>query len=145
MGRIIGLDYGRARIGIAYSDERRLIASPLQAILCRKNRQETLKLLKESLLPIGSFDAVIVGLPLLLDGSRGEMASEAEQFGNAVAEFLQVPCMFWDERLTSAQADRMLKEAGLSRKQRAGVSDSLSAVLILQNYLEYSDNKKHLK
>ncbi len=92
---------------------------------------------------LGSFEKIVVGLPLLLNGKKGEMALEAEAFGEALSAFLSLPCIFWDERLTSSQAERMLKEGSLSRKERASFSDTLSATLILQNYLDFNNRSQH--
>lgn len=136
MGRLIGIDYGRARIGLAHSDIGRFLASSLATCKRHKKKQFTFTEIAELLKPLGKIDGLVVGLPLLLNGKEGEMAIEAKAFGNALAEFLDIPCHFWDERLSSAQAERLMKEGALNRKKRASLSDSFAATLILQSYLD---------
>lgn len=138
MGRLVSIDYGRARIGVAYSDERKIIASPLVTFTTKGKKPAALfKEMQAAFVRLGPIDTLIVGLPLLLKGEEGEMAKEAKAFGAALSAFLSIPVLFWDERLSSSQAERMLKEDLLSRKKRASHIDTLSAVLILQNYLDY--------
>lgn len=122
---------------MAYSDERKILASPLQVFKRHKKIEFTFKEIKEKIASLGPIELVIIGLPLLLNGQEGEMAVEAKAFGDALALFLSIPCVFWDERLSSSQADRLMKEGLLSRKQRAGLSDTFAATLILQNYLDF--------
>ncbi len=141
MGRLIGIDYGRARIGVAYSDESKFLSSPL--FVCKKQKKinYSFEEIKKKITPFLPIEAVIVGLPLLLNGKEGEMALEAKAFGNALAAYLEIPCIFWDERLSSSQAERLMKEGSLTRKERAGLSDTFAATLILQNYLDFSSRK----
>ena len=140
MGRILGFDYGRARIGVAMSDERHIIASPAFVITAEKKPMMTIQKIKQKTDPKGPFDLLIVGLPLLLNGKEGEMALEAKAFGQLLHETFQLPVIYWDERLTSSQADRLMKEDNRSRKERASSIDTLSATLILQNYLDRNSN-----
>lgn len=136
MGRVVGIDYGRARIGLAISDERRIIAQPLETVKTVKNPKETAKLIAKTLSSYKNIDAVVMGLPLMLSGQESEMSKEARVFAKLVEEVLGLPVQFWDERLTSSGVDRMLRDADLSRKKRAQLSDALAAVSILQNYLD---------
>lgn len=136
MGRILACDYGRARIGIAYSDERKILATPLCFISCKGKPEDVIRVLVEKVRPFSPFELLVIGLPLMLDGTKGEMAREAEAFGHALAKEYSLPCLFWDERLSSRQAERFMKEGLLSRKERAQRSDALCAALILQNYLD---------
>lgn len=135
MGRIVAIDYGNVRIGIAITDERRIIAQPVGTVRMAKTLPLTFELIKKELARYSLIDLLVVGLPLLLSGQEGEMALKAKAFGNALAESLSLPVVFWDERLTSAQVDRMLRDSDVSRKKRALLSDQLAAVTILQNYL----------
>ncbi len=102
-----------------------------------------LKEIEKSIEKIRPIELLVVGLPLLLTGQEGEMAKEAKAFGEALASFLSIPVLFWDERLSSCQAERMMKDDLLSRKQRASKVDTLAAILILQNYLDFLSTQKN--
>lgn len=141
MARILAFDYGRARIGVAVSDERQIICSPAFVIKVEKNMSLTIKSIKEKAKAYGAVELLVVGLPLLLSGKEGDMALEARAFADALSKEFGLPVIMWDERLTSSMADRLMKEDDRSRKERAKASDTLSATLILQNYLDM----KHLK
>jgi putative Holliday junction resolvase len=143
LGRILAIDYGRARIGAAYSDERKIIATPLATFTYKNKLQMVLKEIEKSIEKIRPIELLVVGLPLLLTGQEGEMAKEAKAFGEALASFLSIPVLFWDERLSSCQAERMMKDDLLSRKQRASKVDTLAAILILQNYLDFLSTQKN--
>ena len=136
MGRIAGVDFGTVRLGVAVSDERKIIATALPTVQAAKTREETVKRVVACLAPYQPLEKLVVGNPLLLSGKEGEMAVLARTFGEALGQALQVPVILWDERLTSAQVDRFLKEADVSRKKRAALSDQMAAVAILQNYLD---------
>ena len=137
MGRIVGIDFGTVRIGVAISDERKIIARTLTTIRAVKgNMVATIALIEQALKPYAPIEKIVVGYPLLLSGKEGELALLAKAFGAQLEQTLSLPVVLWDERLSSAQVERMLKEAELSRKKRAALSDSLAAVAILQNYLE---------
>jgi putative Holliday junction resolvase len=136
LGRIAGIDFGKARIGLAISDERRIIAQPLETIRASSNPAQNARLIAHALSVYKNLDAVVIGLPLLLNGKEGEMAQLVRDLAKILEEFLPVPIHFWDERLTSMGVERMLLDADVSRKKRAELSDALSAVSILQNYLD---------
>jgi putative Holliday junction resolvase len=142
LGRYLSIDYGRARIGSALTDEKKIIASPFHVFPRSKNIALTFAAIKEKLQAFLPIELIIIGLPLLLNGQEGPMALEAKAFGNDLSTFLQIPCIFWDERLSSSQADRLMKEDGLSRKKRAQSSDTLAATLVLQSYLDFCSRKK---
>ncbi len=137
LGRLLSIDYGKARVGFAYSDERKLLASPWQTFA----RTTPFNEIKKKLSFLEPLEFLVVGLPLLLNGKEGEMAQEARIFGEALASYLQIPCLFWDERLSSAQAERLMQEGSLSRKKRASLSDTFAATLILQNYLDFQRDR----
>ncbi len=124
------------RIGLAISDERRIIAQPLETILAAKDHGQTAKLIAQSLARYNNIDTVVIGLPLLLNGKEGEMALLVKAFAKVIEQALPYPVLLWDERLTSSGVERMLLDGGVSRKKRAELSDALSAVFILQNYLD---------
>ncbi len=135
--RILGLDVGRKRIGLAISDGLGLTAQPL-SLLKRKSISQDLSKLKKIIAARG-IKKIVVGLPLNMDGSTGKMAIEVLHFVKLLKDNLSPPVITWDERLTSLQAKTLLLEADLSRRKRKEVIDKLSAQLILQGYL---DNKR---
>lgn len=137
MGRIVALDYGRARIGIAMSDERGTVGLPFKTLPAAKTLEKSVDALLENLkIYLPKIDKFILGMPLLLSGKKGEMALEVEKFKSLLEKKTAIPIILWDERLTSAQADNFLKEMNLSRKKRSEKSDSMAALIILQNYLD---------
>jgi putative Holliday junction resolvase len=136
VGRVAGIDYGTVRIGVALSDERRIIAQPLTKFSAHKTKEETAKALAELLLKHAPLDAVVIGLPLMMNGKESPMSQEVRAFAKILETLLSCPIIFWDERLSSAQIERTLKEGDVKRKQRAGLVDTLAATLILQNYLD---------
>lgn len=142
MARLLGFDYGRARIGVAISDPSQMIVSPAFVIPVEKKLLETVKKIKLKTDPQGPFELLVVGLPLLLNGKEGDMAAEARKFAQLLEQEFQLPVVLWDERLTSAQAERLMKDDDRSRKQRAQSIDTLAATLILQNYLDAKINRK---
>ena len=133
--RVLGLDYGRRRIGLALSDEGGELASPLSTHVRSRSEFKDLVALA-GLFKQHEVERFVVGLPLHMDGSAGEMATEAEAFGRKLEAKTGRPIEFFDERLTSAEAERVLLEANLTRERRRELRDSLSAVLILQGYLD---------
>jgi putative pre-16S rRNA nuclease len=128
-GRILAIDYGRRRIGLALSDELGLLAQPLET-LERRNRQSDLRRLGE-LVRKRSVQRIIVGLPLRLDGTAGEMAEEAARFALQLGKELRLPVELVDERLTSWEAEQML--AGERRRRRR--VDEIAAAIFLDQYL----------
>lgn len=142
MGRLLGIDFGLTRIGIAISDERKIIATALGNI---KTRDKPLDAIQNLLAKYSSLEAIVVGLPLLLNGTEGEMALHARAFATLLENHFHVPIIFWDERLSSLQVERFLTECGVNRKKRAKISDEQSAALILQDYLNcYSKKNKYI-
>lgn len=143
--RILALDYGRARIGLAIAGVDAALAQPL-GTLDRINRNEDMRRLRE-LVREHDVRQIVVGLPLRLDGTRGDMAEEAARFGQRVHKQLGLPVEMVDERLTSWEAERLLEEhqgrtihAASSKKRmkenaKPGV-DAMAAALILKEYLD---------
>lgn len=129
--RILALDYGRRRIGLAVSDELGLTAQPLPA-LQRENRRADFARLRE-IVREKSIVRIIVGLPLHLSGRRGEMAEETSSFARRLEKQLGVPVEQLDERLTSWEAEQFAKE---SQRVQTTDLDSLSAAVLLREYLE---------
>ena len=135
--RVLGLDMGTKRIGLAVSDPLGITAQGLE-VWVRRDRQADL----DHLLKVGRDYAVhqiVVGLPRHLDGRLGEAAPEIMDFAAALGESLGCEVIFWDERLTTAAAERLLIQADVSRRRRRQVVDQMAAVLILQNYLDHQE------
>jgi putative Holliday junction resolvase len=133
--RVLGIDYGRRRIGLALSDEEGILASPLPTYVRGRSEERDIARLATLIARHGA-TAVAVGLPLNMDGSRGEMARAAEAFADRIQKETALPVELFDERLTSSEAERVLLEANLPRRRRKELRDSLSAVLILQGHLD---------
>ena len=139
--RILGIDYGTKRVGIAVSDESEFLASPRETLLRSKSLDADLARLK-TLIDEEGIALVVVGLPINMDGTHGPMAEEAEAFASKLQDVSDLQVEFYDERLTSAEAERVLIEADVSRSKRKDLRDSLAATLILQGFLDrrrYSD------
>ncbi len=130
-GRVLAVDLGARRVGLAVSDPTGTIAQPLKT-LQRRSTREVLEAIAEEVKRLG-ISAVVVGLPRNLDGTEGRMADRARRFGAALARRIEVPVVFWDERLTTVAAGRVL--GGLSRTRRREVQDEVAAALILEGYL----------
>jgi putative holliday junction resolvase len=145
VGRILALDYGRARIGMALADAEAGLAQPL-GTLDRINRNEDMRRLRELVREHG-VRQIVVGLPLRLDGTRGDMAEEAARFGQRVHKQLGLPVEMVDERLTSWEAERLLEEqqghvlhaASIKKRKKESSKpgvDAMAAALILKEYLD---------
>jgi putative pre-16S rRNA nuclease len=129
--RILAIDYGRRRIGLAISDELGLTAQP-HAVLVRKNRQDDLKRLRE-ICSRNAIGHIIVGYPVHITGEAGEMAAEASQFAARLAKALAIKTEMIDERLTSWEARQTLAETG-TRAKRSPIDD-VAAAILLREYL----------
>ena len=134
MVRSFGLDVGSKTVGVAVSDALGITAQPVTT-LRRTNLRADLTELRR-LAEHHGVEHAVVGLPLNMDGSEGPSAVEARRFGDAVARTLGIPVEYWDERLTTAAANRMLLEADVSRARRRSVVDQVAAALILQGWLD---------
>lgn len=132
--RILALDVGQKRIGLAISDPLGLTAQGL-AVLDRKDWDRDLARIVELAAPY-KVQEVLVGLPRHMDGRLGDMAEEILALARALAEALGAEVATWDERLTTVEAERLLIQADLSRKKRRRVVDQVAASLILQAYLD---------
>jgi putative Holliday junction resolvase len=132
-GRVLGLDLGDARIGVAISDDERRLAVPLGTL--RTGAPADVKgvagLVREH-----GVTLVVIGHPLLLSGAAGERAHHAERFADALRGFLSVPVELHDERLSTAEAERALRAAGVGGRDRRGAVDRSAATVILQSWLD---------
>jgi putative Holliday junction resolvase len=133
MKRVLGIDPGNARIGLALSDELRMLAHPLSNVTVDK---ATLAKICE-VIADKSVDTVVVGLPKNMDGTKGPAAEKAEAFAAQLQQRVpKVKIILWDERLTTVAAQRALHEAGRNVKQSRAVIDQVAAQLILQGWLD---------
>ena len=131
--RLIGIDVGTKTLGLALSDVLRTVASPLETIRRRKFSLDAARLLELAAEHrIGGF---VIGLPANLDGSEGPRAQSTRAFARNLASLTPLPLLFWDERLSTAAAERTLIEADTSRKRRGELIDKLAATIILQTAL----------
>jgi len=133
--RIMGLDYGTKRIGVAMSDELLLTAQGSKTIFNNTlsgTIAAIVKLIKEN-----EVVEVIVGLPISMNGSHSQKTKEVIEFTQELTKSVPVPVKTWDERLTTAQAERALLEADMSRAKRKRLNDMVAAQLILQGYLDH--------
>lgn len=137
MGRVLAIDYGRARIGLALSDPLGITVRPLPA-LANQGTGATMNAL-ERLVVEEQVDRLVLGLPLTLDGKEGPACQEVRRFAEQLVQrFPRLPLEQVDERLTSKHAHALLKGAGLKARRRAELADSTAAVLLLQSYLQRS-------
>lgn len=134
IGGVLGLDLGTKTIGVAVSDPRRMIASPLETIARRKFALDADRLLAIA----GGRAAVgfVLGLPINMDGSEGPRAQATRAFARSLAGRVDAPIAFWDERLSTAAVERLLISFDASRKRRAAVVDKMAAAYILQGALD---------
>ena len=132
--KILGLDYGEARIGVAISDALGFIANPLDTI-CEKDRNEQLKKVSEIVKKYG-VERIVVGNPKRMDGTLGHRAQYTQEFAKDLSELTGIPFVMWDERLSSTEAHRILDDGGVSGKKRKTKVDKIAAVIILQGYLD---------
>jgi putative holliday junction resolvase len=131
---LIGLDVGSKTIGIAVSDRNRQIASPRETIRRTRFGPDAARLLELS--GRENAAAIVVGLPINMDGSEGPRAQSTRAFARNLARLTDLPIAFWDERLSTAAVERMLIEADRSRDRRAKLVDKLAAAYILQGALD---------
>ena len=138
--KIIALDIGTVRIGIATSDIMEIIASAYE-VYRRKNLNEDVKYIASL---VSKLDAgeIVIGLPLKLDGSEGQSVDMAREFGDKLSELVGVPIVYQDERLSTVSAERILIESGMRRETRKDKIDSIAATIILQTYLDKKSFKK---
>ena len=134
MGKIVGLDVGDVRIGIAVCDEMRLIASP-HSVYRRVGFGPDVKHIKALCDQLGTRD-IVCGLPRNMDGSEGPRAQSTRAFARNLSRLTELPITYWDERLSTVAAERALLEADTSRKRRAEVIDQVAAGYILQGALD---------
>ena len=132
MNRILGLDFGRARIGVAVSDELQLLAHPLETISA--NQQSAARIAE--IVREKKVDRVVAGIPRQMNGQIGTAATEVLAFVEKLRAMLPCPIVTWDERLTTVAAHRALRDAGKKTRHTRGYVDQVAAQMILQGYLD---------
>ncbi|MEJ7837247.1 MAG: Holliday junction resolvase RuvX [Thermomicrobiales bacterium] len=138
-GRIIGLDIGGERIGVAISDEMGILASPLGMIRRTSSVDRELDTYIRQYQPVG----IVAGLPIGLSGREGPQAKEVREYTDALAERAGMSLEYWDERLTTSIAERSLIGSGVRRKERRDKVDAIAASVILQGYLDHARWRKN--
>ena len=132
MNPILGLDFGRARIGVAISDQLQLLAHPLETVPANERATSRIaEIAREK-----DVDHVVAGIPRQMNGKIGSAATEVLQFVGKLRALLPCPIVTWDERLTTAAAHRALRDAGKKTRQTRGYLDQVAAQMILQSYLD---------
>ena len=132
--RILGIDYGDARIGLALSDELKILASPLETYKSQSMRKDidyVAEIAKKY-----NCEKIVLGLPLNMNGSEGPRADKTRAFGRNLEKVTQLPIIYKDERLTTVQVERAFDEGNLRQDKRKQIVDRNAAVLILQSYLD---------
>jgi putative Holliday junction resolvase len=132
MNPILGLDFGRARIGVAISDELQLLAHPLETI--QANQQPAARIAE--IVSEKKIDHVVAGIPKRMNGQIGQAATEVLEFVERLRAILRCPVVMWDERLSTVAAHRALRDAGKKTRHTRGYVDQVAAQMILQSYLD---------
>ena len=132
--RILAIDHGTVRMGIAVSDELKMIAHPMEYIPAEPFATFLARL--KEILREKEVELVLVGMPRNMDGSYGQAALKVQEFVTALKDAVTVPIRTWDERLTSAQANRFLIQGNVRREKRKEKVDSMAAAILLQSYLD---------
>lgn len=134
MPACLGLDVGGRRIGVALSDPDGRVAVPLTTIY----RKDTASAVNEIAGLVRRHDAgcIVVGLPALLSGEMGAEAERVQEFVEALREHIETPVEYWDERLSTVAAEKMMRSSGASREKRDAHRDAVAAALVLQAYLD---------
>lgn len=133
-GRVLGLDVGQRRIGIAISDPLQIAARGLETLERRNRRYDFAELAK--LMDEHEIREIVVGNPLRMSGEAGQQAEKMAGFAEQLRQMFSLPVHLWDERLTTAEAHRLLDETNIRDSRRKQVIDKMAAVLILQSFLD---------
>lgn len=133
-GRILAIDYGSRRIGLAVTDPLGITAQGLETLQRKNKRSDFARL--EKLLREYEVREIVLGYPLRMSGQEGTQSQKVAEFAQELRRRFQLPVRLWDERLTSAEANRLLREADISIRKRAAAVDRIAATLILQSFLQ---------
>lgn len=139
MVRVIAIDLGKVRTGLAISDKNEFLASPI-GVIEERNRDE---LIKKILLIIDEYETeeIVIGLPKNMNGTEGDSAINAREFANKLSNYVNIPIIMRDERVTTVSAHNYLNTTNTRGKKRKYIVDSVAAVIILQDYLDFKRNK----
>ena len=136
---ILSVDYGDKRTGIAVCDKLEMLASPV-CVITEWNKdvlaQKIVDVAKEK-----KAEQIVIGLPKNMDGSKGFRADACEELGEAIKGLTEIPVTFWDERLTTVSAHRILSDNNIRGKKRKNVVDAVAADIILQDYIDFRKNR----
>lgn len=135
---ILSVDYGDRRTGIAVCDKYEMLASPV-CVITEWNQQ----VLAQKIVDIAAernAEQIVIGLPKNMDGSKGFRADACEKLGNVIVSLTEIPVVFWDERLTTVSAHRILNDNNVRGEKRKNVVDAVAAEIILQNYIDSRKN-----
>jgi putative Holliday junction resolvase len=141
--RVLAVDYGTRNVGLAICDELRIAVRPLATLhVAKLKRTEIIKRISET---AREYEAatILVGLPLRMDGTRGEAAERVERFIADLEREIEIPIVARDERLTSRAADERLRAEGAGQRERRARSDETAAVIILEDYLAESERRQY--
>jgi putative Holliday junction resolvase len=133
--RILALDVGKKRIGLAVSDPLGLTAVGLPTLHRTRIREDLVQL--KALAEERAVTTLLVGRPLHMSGDESRQSEYTQEFAKRLSEFAGIPVVFWDERLTTAEAHRLMRDSGATLEQRKKAVDQMSAILLLESYLEY--------
>ncbi|MFA5164427.1 MAG: Holliday junction resolvase RuvX [Candidatus Omnitrophota bacterium] len=136
--RILGLDVGDRRIGVAVSDPLGIIAQGV-TVIERKTLDEDLKAIKDIIVKYGA-ESIVVGMPINMDGTKGKSADKVTEFVGVLSSSAGIPVATYDERLSTKESEKFLISSDVSRKKRKSVIDKIAAQLILESYLERIKN-----
>lgn len=134
MGRVLGVDHGTRRVGLAISDPLRRTAQPVEVVTATKDRG-LLDAVAEAASRLEA-EEIVVGLPVRLDGTEGPAAAAARGFADALRERTALPVVLWDERLSSVEASRAMRAGGVDARRQRGSVDKVAAAIVLRAYLE---------
>ncbi|HTY24240.1 MAG TPA: Holliday junction resolvase RuvX [Desulfomonilaceae bacterium] len=137
--RILGLDIGSKRIGVAVSDELGLTAQGVETLICKDQERDVGAIV--DLAENYGVEEIVVGIPFNMDGTEGPEVEKVRSIAQRIKQRVRVPVREWDERLSTVAAERVLLEADMSRRKRRKAIDKVAAVIILQGYLD----RQHLK
>jgi putative Holliday junction resolvase len=135
--RVLCIDYGRKRVGIAIGDPLGVIATPLMTIERTRVEEELTKLIKEY-----SIELIVIGNPVRTDGVVGKRENEVKEFARFIEKTFSIGVKLWDERYSTQEAERYMREMEEKPSRDKGKVDRIAATLILQSYLDYRNQKK---
>jgi putative Holliday junction resolvase len=140
IGRVLALDVGKKRIGLAVSDELGYTAQGIETMVRTRVRDDLAAL--ERIAAQWNVHTLLVGKPLHMSGAESRQSEYTREFAERLSKHLDLPLVYWDERLTSKEAERLMREGGANVTQSRQAVDRMSAVLILESYLGFLENQK---